>query len=98
MSINTGPAVGYTYANIASQATFQLRTGAGILHSIVINGGTTGAVINVYDAVGSDTSPIIATITLDSAAPRTLLFDAHFTVGLKIVTATQNPNITVNFV
>lgn len=98
MARNTGTAIGYSYANIASQTTTQLITGSGILHAITINGGTTGAVINVYDATGEGTSPVIATVTLASAEPKTLLFDVAYDVGLKIVTATQDPNITVSYI
>lgn len=78
---------GYSYANIATNATTVVKAGAGTLHSITIN--TKGASSNtatIYDnTAGSGTK--IATIDT-TAAQTTLVLDVAFATGLTIVTAT----------
>ena len=69
-------------------ATAQIKTGAGMLHSVTINRGdpAAGRVITIYDGVGV-TANIIAIIALDTALfviPNTLVFDCGFLAGLYV--------------
>ncbi len=98
MAINTGPAVGYTFRNITGQATTVLRTGSGILHTITLNKPTATAVVTVYDnTAGSGT--VVGAITIPaSPMPVTLTYDAAFSTGLTVVTATADSDITVTFI
>jgi len=85
-----------SYTNIVTATTTVVRTGAGILGSIVINKAVASGVITMYDnTAGSGTK--IGTIT----APATLLhshfalpYNVAFTTGLTIVTA-EADDITV---
>jgi hypothetical protein len=81
------------FLNLATAATTTVKTGAGSLASIVINGGTMGS-ITVYDSLaGSGTK--IATI----AAPlpgMVLPYGVRFATGLTIVAA-ANTDFTVCF-
>lgn len=98
MATNTGTAVGYSYSNITAQATTVARTGAGILHTITFNKPTATAVVTVYDNTAAS-GTIIATITVPSSPmPVTLTYDASFTTGLTIKTATADSDITVTFI
>ncbi len=73
----------YTYRNIALAGTYVIKTGSGVLHSIV-NHGTTAA---------SGTK--IATF-MASVLAGTFLYDLDFTNGLTVVTAGAN-DVTVTY-
>ncbi len=98
MAQNTGTAVGYSYANITSNTTTVLRTGGGILHAITFNAPVATGTVTIYDnTAGSGTK--IGTVTVPaSPMPVTLFFDAVFTTGLTIVTATAAQDMTVTFI
>jgi hypothetical protein len=88
----------FSYLNIvAGQATTVVKSGAGFLHAIVVNGPATATnTTNVYDnATGAGT--IIATPLLTGVlVPATIVYDCAFTLGLTIITATANgANMTV---
>ena len=82
--------------------TNQVKTGAGMLHSIVINRGDPagGAIATVYDGVGV-TADIIAIITLDNAVfvvPTTLIFDCGFLAGLYVtLSAVTLADLTISY-
>lgn len=74
----------FNYTYIAAAATTVVKSGAGHLHRIVVEGGTAGA-ITVYDnTAGSGT--IIAAFD-STAALASYEFNASFATGLTIVTA-----------
>jgi hypothetical protein len=89
---------GYNYINITTQTTTLIKTGAGILHAIIINSHAASATIEMDDAL-SHTTPKIGTITLPgtitSAIPISLEYDIKFSTGLSITTGTANADITV---
>lgn len=90
----------FNYANIAAAATTVVKSGVGVLHSIVItNPGATSNTVKVYDnTVASGT--VIADWSTSGGAPVAgqYIFDCAFTVGLTIVTAgTTSPNVTVTY-
>ncbi len=88
---------GYTYTNITSATTTLIKSGAGTLHSIVVNTPVGSGVIEMDDAL-THTTPKIGTITF----PATILsigylsnmYDIAFTTGLSITT-TGTMDITV---
>ena len=80
-----------------------VRTGRGVLHSIVLNGVTTVGDIVVYDGVDA-TGRVIATLNVRTAVSVsfqgiTFLYDAEFTTGLfvDITSSTFAGNITVTY-
>ena len=100
MALNTGVIGGYNYVNITAAAptTTTIKTGTGVLHTITFNKPVATGVVTVYDnTAGSGTA--IATITIPaSPMPVTLVYDATFTVGLTIVSATAAQDITVSYI
>lgn len=88
----------YSFSNITTNTTTIIRRGTGVLHAVVINiKGAAANTITIYDnSTGSGTK--IGTID-STVQPGTFLFDALFTNGLTIVTATGTPaDITVTFI
>jgi thymidine phosphorylase len=86
----------YKYNYMPSAATTTIKTGPGVLHSIVVNNIGSAGTITVFDnTAGSGTT--IATI-LTQAASTTYLYDVGFSTGLTITTGgTTAPNITVSY-
>lgn len=98
MARNTGTAVGYTPLNITGDATTLVRTGGGILHTLTFNNPTATEVITIYDGLSASGTKL-ATITIPATPqPHSLLYDMEYLVGLTIVTATANSDITVTFI
>lgn len=84
----------YQHTHISTGTTTQVKTGSGVLHTIVVN-GTAAATVSVYDEVGSDTTNVIAVLKA-SVGEGTYLYDCVFTRGLKIVTAGAS-DLTINY-
>ena len=87
-------------------ASFQIKTGAGVLHSVVINrpDDTATATVTLHDAaaVGDIAAGnIIAIITMDKAVfviPQTLQYKIAFTEGLYVLFShTVGADITVSY-
>ena len=79
--------------NISTATTTTVKSGAGHLHSIVVNTTAIGA-ITVYDnTAGSGTK--IATLKA-SVVEGTYLYDVQFATGLTVVTAAAS-DVTVTF-
>lgn len=89
---------GYNYTHITTQTTTLIKTGAGILHSIIVNSHAASCTIEMDDAL-THTSPVIGIITLPSTItaviPISLEYDVQFSTGLSITTGVANPDITV---
>lgn len=88
----------FAYTNITTQTTTTIKSGAGLLHNIIINTPVASAVVTVYDnTAGSGT--LIGTFTLPatllSSGPISVLLDLKFVTGLTIVTSGATMNITV---
>lgn len=60
-----------------------IRTGQGVLHTIVINQIAEGALIDVFDGVDATGAPI-AVISTAFVQPGCLVFDCEFANGLYI--------------
>lgn len=74
----------YRCKYISSATTTQVKTGAGYLHAIVI-GETAAGQISIIDNTAGSTVNLGA--LKSSIAERTYVFDCHFQVGLRIITA-----------
>lgn len=84
----------FSYSNIASATTTTVKSGAGFLHSIVIN-TTAAGTITIYDnTAGSGTK--IGTIAASVVIGSTMMYDVSFATGLTIVTAGAS-DITVSY-
>lgn len=85
----------YNSTNIAAAATTVIATGNGVLHSITFNKPTATSVITVYNNTAASGTKI-ATITVPaSPMPVTLHYDCVFAIGLTVVMATADSDITV---
>lgn len=80
-------------AYISTGTTTLIATGSGILHTITVQGGSTGTII-VYDGLAVTTN-IIASFDSTNAI-NTYHFDVEFSVGLTIVTSAAT-KLTVSF-
>jgi len=89
---------------IASHVTAdtQVKAGAGVLHSIVVNGLTTAGDATVYNSL-TEVAPIIAVLHLDvttsiSVQPMTFLYDCDMSTGIFIgYDATLVADLTVMY-
>jgi hypothetical protein len=86
------------YLEIATQATFTLKTGAGYLQGICVNLPNGGS-IRIFDNIAASGTAIAggAAAFALPAAGSFLNYDCHFSNGLTIVTSVANPSITVTF-
>jgi hypothetical protein len=87
----------YLFKNITTDATFAaLKSGPGVLHTICVNTPAATETITVYDSLTA-TGTKIATLTEFASTNPCLTYDANFTTGLTIVTATAAGDITVTW-
>lgn len=87
----------YGYKNITTDATFAaVKSGAGILHTICVNTPAATETITVYDNTAASGTKI-ASLTSFASVGGCFLYDANFTTGLTIVTATAAGDITVTW-
>lgn len=71
-------------AYISTATTTTVKTGAGHLHSVVVNGGTAGTIIGYDNTAASGT----ILFSFDSTnALNTYMFDVAFSTGLTIITS-----------
>ena len=71
-------------AYISSATTTQVKTGAGVLHSIVVGETAAGAISIIDNTSGSTVN--IGTLKA-SIVEGTYVFDVAFSAGLRIITA-----------
>jgi hypothetical protein len=82
-----------SYSYISTATTTTIKTGAGLLHTITVNGGTAGTII-VYDNTAASGS-IIASFDSTNAL-ETYVFDVVFATGLTIITGAAT-KVTVSY-
>lgn len=90
----------FNYLNISTSTTTTVKTGVGLLHSIIVtNVGATSNSIKVYDNTAASGTVIVDWSTSGGTpVAGQFIFDCSFTVGLTIVTAgTTAPNLTVTY-
>jgi hypothetical protein len=80
-----------TYISTATTTT--VKTGAGLLHTIVVNGGTTGTCI-IYDNTAASGTILASFDTTNALA--TYTFDCSFSTGLTLITSAAT-KISVNW-
>lgn len=84
---------GNSLSYISSATTTTAKTGAGVLHTITVTGGTAGTIIVYDNTAGSGT--VIASFDSTNALA-TYTFDLAFSTGLTIVTAAAT-KVTVSY-
>lgn len=90
----------FSYSHIAAgQATTTVKSGAGFLHSITLNGAATATnVTTVYDNTAGSGTVIAIPAATTATVPTTLTYDVSFATGLTIVTATANgADMTISY-
>jgi len=91
----------WEYAHVTADTP--VRTGQGVLHTIVVNGLTTAGDATIYDNTAEAGTAIIgilhlATTTSVSVQPITLLYDVEFKTGLYIgFDGTLAADLTVSY-
>jgi hypothetical protein len=88
--------VTYNYTNVPSATSTLIKTGGGILHSVVVNqASASGGTISVNDSISATgTTPQIAII--NCATTGTFVYDVVFVNGLA-VTNSSSPNVVVTY-
>ncbi len=81
----------YQYAYISTATTTQVKTGVGVLHSIVVGETAAGSIKIIDNTTGTTTN--LGELKA-SVVEGTYIFDVSFTAGLRIVTAAAS-KITV---
>lgn len=78
---------GYSFLNLAANATTTVKTGAGFLHTMTINTkGATANTVTVYDNTAASGTKIG---TFDTTlGQQTFVFDIAFSTGLTAIIAT----------
>ena len=84
----------FSYLNIvAGQATTTVKSGSGLLHAIVFNSVATATnTTTVYDNTAASGTKIatITPVATTTGIPNTVVYNAKFSTGLTIITATAN--------
>lgn len=87
----------YLYSNITTDATFVLKTGAGVLHTICFNNPVATETVTVFDNTAGSGTKIGTVTTPASPQPGCLTYDAAFTTGLTVTTGTAAGDLTVSY-
>lgn len=95
--VSTNP-VGWSFTNIAGAATTTVKSGAAVLHSIIINKAVATGVVTVYDNTAASGTKL-ATITQPAAilqSQNEMIYDAIVSTGITVVTSAAD-DITVTY-
>ena len=86
-----------TFQHLNANGAYQLQTGSGMLHTVVISSNGTGSeTIHVYDGI-DDTGHLMADIDAHSNQI-TLTYDAQFEHGLHVVLSGGGaPDVTITY-
>jgi hypothetical protein len=90
----------WNYAYISGQATTLVKTGPGILGSLVIPTPVASATIKIWDSLAGSGLTLLDTITLPASPtvlPTVIYLGVAFSVGLTVVTAGATMPITVTY-
>lgn len=86
---------GNSHEAITTSTTTLVKTGAGVLHAVIVNTkGTVASAVTVYDALTATGDPIAIIDSLNLSG--TFEYEVAFSTGLTVVT-TGAPNITVSY-
>ena len=90
----------YSLKTMSTSTTTTIKTGAGVMHSLVItNTGATSNSIKIYDNTAAS-GKVILDLSTSGGLPAvgTTILDATFDIGLTIITAgTTPPQLTVTY-
>lgn len=87
----------YNYANITTQTTTLVKTGAGVLHSITFNKPVATGTVEYDDAL-SNIAPSMGIVTVPAnPQPFTLVLDIVFSTGLSVTTGVAAQDITIAY-
>jgi hypothetical protein len=75
----------FTYLNITTSTGTLVKSGAGMLHNIVLNSAVASGTVKLYDATVATGTALFATIT-PIAAPVTMQYDVVLNTGLFVQT------------
>ena len=73
-----------------------VKTGPGVLHSVVASGGSANAVVAVYDEV-SGSGDVIAVVTSLANDTKTAVLDVAFGAGCYVTLSGTGAKATVSF-
>lgn len=87
---------GFSYSHISTNTTTTVKSGSGVLHSIVINTLGTTDTLTIYDnTAGSGTVIAVVNAALSQG---TFIYDCAFSTGLTVVSSgTTPPDVTINY-
>lgn len=88
---------GYNYTHMTTQATTLCKSGAGVLHAIIINKPLASGVIEFDDALSQTNAMGIITLpaTLLQDGPKCAIYDVAFATGLSVTTSGANQDVTI---
>lgn len=88
---------GYSHTAITTATTTLVKSGAGVLHAVIVNTkGTVASTVTVYDALTATGTPVAIIDSLNLSG--TFEYDIIFATGLTIVTTgTAAPDVTVSY-
>lgn len=84
----------YTKKYISASGTTVVKSGSGVLHTLIVNGGTAGTIIIYNSLLGS--GEVMASFDSTNALS-TYTFDSGFSSGCTVVTGGAT-KLTVNFI
>jgi hypothetical protein len=87
----------WQYQNINTSTTTTMKSSPGVLHSVCINTPVATGTIQIYDNTAGSGNKIGLITIQSSPQPICQIYDVAFWTGLTIVTAVEQPDITVSF-
>jgi hypothetical protein len=90
---------GYFATSTAATGTVQIKTGAGVLHSVCINKPAASGVLGLYDALSATNQIAVITLpaTLLSDGPKCAIYDAAFSTGLFLSIPAAAMDATISY-
>lgn len=91
---------GWSFANITGSATTTVKSGAGVMHQLIINKGVATGSITLYDSTtgsGTKIGTIGFGLALLSDPPVGHAYDISFSTGLTIVTSGLGMDLTIAY-
>lgn len=76
-----------SFEYISTATTTQVKTGAGILHKIIVNAPASGSTIGILDNTTGTTVNLGEITNTTDLKPYELVYDCRFSTGLRIVTS-----------
>jgi hypothetical protein len=84
-----------TYEYITTEDETQVKSGAGILHKVVVNTPVATGVIGLVDNTSGTTVNIGEIVSTADLKPYEIVYDCRFSTGLRVVTTVAAQDITI---